>query len=122
MRRSCRDKEIVCCVRSIKKTQWLLFKTRLCCSFLQTDCAEQAQDVTAASLRVSDAFNVSVSAVNQRSSSMAEPTVRMSGIVLASLMFHHVNSDSDVVRNAFSPDQNRHKFQWSVPGGWWRRS
>ncbi|XP_047425632.1 BRCA1-A complex subunit Abraxas 1 [Mugil cephalus] len=27
---------------------------------------------------------------------MAEPTVRMSGIVLASLMFHHVNSDSDV--------------------------
>ncbi|KAF1377959.1 hypothetical protein PFLUV_G00206200, partial [Perca fluviatilis] len=29
-------------------------------------------------------------------SSMAEPTVRMSGIVLASLMFQHVNSDSDV--------------------------
>uniref|UniRef100_A0A8C4NYV4 Abraxas 1, BRCA1 A complex subunit n=1 Tax=Dicentrarchus labrax TaxID=13489 RepID=A0A8C4NYV4_DICLA len=27
---------------------------------------------------------------------MAEPTVRMSGIVLASLMFQHVNSDSDV--------------------------
>lgn len=34
---------------------------------------------------------------------MAEPTVRMSGIVLASLMFHHVNSDSDVVRVAFAP-------------------
>ncbi|XP_029024935.1 BRCA1-A complex subunit Abraxas 1 [Betta splendens] len=29
-------------------------------------------------------------------SSMAEPTVRVSGIVLASLVFHHVNSDSDV--------------------------
>uniref|UniRef100_A0A3Q3M6Q9 Abraxas 1, BRCA1 A complex subunit n=1 Tax=Mastacembelus armatus TaxID=205130 RepID=A0A3Q3M6Q9_9TELE len=27
---------------------------------------------------------------------MAEPTVRMSGIVLASLMFQHLNSDSDV--------------------------
>ncbi|XP_028272901.1 BRCA1-A complex subunit Abraxas 1-like [Parambassis ranga] len=27
---------------------------------------------------------------------MAEPTVRLSGIVLASLMFQHVNSDSDV--------------------------
>ncbi|KAF7646274.1 hypothetical protein LDENG_00190510, partial [Lucifuga dentata] len=27
---------------------------------------------------------------------MAEPTVRMSGIVLASLLFQHVNSDSDV--------------------------
>ncbi|XP_026210486.1 BRCA1-A complex subunit Abraxas 1 [Anabas testudineus] len=27
---------------------------------------------------------------------MAEPTVRVSGIVVASLMFHHVNSDSDV--------------------------
>lgn len=34
---------------------------------------------------------------------MAEPTVRMSGIVLASLMFQHVNSDSDVVRVAFAP-------------------
>lgn len=29
---------------------------------------------------------------------MAEPTVRMPGIVLASLMFQHLNSDSDVVR------------------------
>lgn len=28
----------------------------------------------------------------------AEPTVRVPGIVLASLMFHHLNSDSDVVR------------------------
>ncbi|KAM6902332.1 BRCA1-A complex subunit Abraxas 1-like [Xenentodon cancila] len=27
---------------------------------------------------------------------MSEPTVRVSGIVLASLMFQHVNSDSDV--------------------------
>uniref|UniRef100_A0A3Q3JEK0 Uncharacterized protein n=1 Tax=Monopterus albus TaxID=43700 RepID=A0A3Q3JEK0_MONAL len=32
---------------------------------------------------------------------MAEPTVRVSGIVLASLVFQHVNSDSDVVRNLF---------------------
>ena len=32
---------------------------------------------------------------------MAEPTVRVSGIVLSSLMFQHVNRDSDVVRNTF---------------------
>lgn len=29
---------------------------------------------------------------------MSEPAVRISGIVLASLMFQHANSDSDVVR------------------------
>lgn len=31
-----------------------------------------------------------------------EPTVRVPGIVLASLMFHHLNSDSDVVRITFT--------------------
>uniref|UniRef100_A0A3Q2EFP9 Abraxas 1, BRCA1 A complex subunit n=1 Tax=Cyprinodon variegatus TaxID=28743 RepID=A0A3Q2EFP9_CYPVA len=32
---------------------------------------------------------------------MSEPNVRISGTVLASLMFQHVNSDSDVVRKFF---------------------
>ena len=32
----------------------------------------------------------------------AEPTIRVPGIVLASLMFHHLNSDSDVVRLTFT--------------------
>uniref|UniRef100_A0A3B5MQB0 Abraxas 1, BRCA1 A complex subunit n=1 Tax=Xiphophorus couchianus TaxID=32473 RepID=A0A3B5MQB0_9TELE len=32
---------------------------------------------------------------------MSEPSVRISGTVLASLMFQHVNSDSDVVRKSF---------------------
>lgn len=30
---------------------------------------------------------------------MAEPTVQMSGFVLASFMFQHVNNDEDVVSN-----------------------
>lgn len=36
---------------------------------------------------------------------MAEPSVRMPGIVLASLMFQHVNSDSDVVSAAPTPHE-----------------
>lgn len=38
-------------------------------------------------------------------STMAEPSVRMPGIVLASLMFQHVNSDSDVVSAAPAPHE-----------------
>lgn len=43
---------------------------------------------------------------------MAEPSVRIPGIVLASLMFQHVNSDSDVVRDTFMC------FKGSPPGGY----
>lgn len=47
-------------------------------------------------LRNGDSWDV---AVLLWGSSMAEPTVQMSGFVLASFMFQHVNNDEDVVSN-----------------------
>ncbi|XP_031143830.2 BRCA1-A complex subunit Abraxas 1 [Sander lucioperca] len=62
-------------------------------SLIMTDCVGKTHVFTAAMLR----FSSSADSLHPLStSSMAEPTVRMSGIVLASLMFQHVNSDSDV--------------------------
>lgn len=45
----------------------------------------------------------------------AEPTVRVPGIVLASLMFHHLNSDSDVVRLTFTNNITIY-FQFALLG------
>ncbi|XP_054468655.1 BRCA1-A complex subunit Abraxas 1 [Anoplopoma fimbria] len=53
-------------------------------------CVGSAQVVCGLS-RLSDAADATPPEVN-----MAEPTVRVSGIVLASLMFQHVNRDADV--------------------------
>ncbi|TDH02454.1 hypothetical protein EPR50_G00173280 [Perca flavescens] len=62
-------------------------------SLIMTDCVGKTHVFTAAMLRFSSSSD---SSHPLSTSSMAEPTVRMSGIVLASLMFQHVNSDSDV--------------------------
>uniref|UniRef100_A0A3Q0STI0 BRCA1-A complex subunit Abraxas 1 n=1 Tax=Amphilophus citrinellus TaxID=61819 RepID=A0A3Q0STI0_AMPCI len=43
---------------------------------------------------------------------MAEPTVRLPGIVLASLMFQHVNSDSDVVSGSHSSVKRTVTASW----------